>query len=227
MPIALTCLFVRAGERFEKPEDAALAFVKCIRTGDLAGALPLFAYENKAKHIDFVALTKRMSSLVPFTPLGPAIDEGYIELSIALEKGTVARQLRFFLYSFLLPDEFKEYMNMRPQAYKGGEEEAEQAAKRFIQALDMGRMSDFTLVEMELASPELQNADRHRDYLQRQMAIYGFEEHKDYLVMYKWDGEYYIGGMMLMKYDGSWQIDSLTSNLGGIGTLGKMVEKVD
>ena len=204
---------------YAEPEDVMAAFAGFIGEGDFGAAVELFDAREQAKRFDFSAAAKRIKAMIP-TSMQPAEYPGFITLNIIREQNKAALQISGFVYSFLLPDEFSDYMKLRPQNLQDDLEMPD----RFVEAANPAALKGLRLVTLVYVNPEMQDSEKYRDIVRRGSAIYGYDDKREYVAIYELNGERYVGGASVHKYGDNWYIGTLQSPLAGTDHTGRVAK---
>ena len=129
--------------------------------------------------------------------------------------GRYSTQIKFFVYSILLPEEFNQFINYMPMSNIN-----ENIINRFFSALNFQNLRSLEIVRFDRSNPEVQFSERGRSYNDNQKKIYGFDERVEYTVLYRLNGKYYVGGMTIVKYGNDWYLLSLNSMCANTPTSG-------
>jgi len=187
------------------PESVFQYFVSYLKNGNIDAVINLspFIHDNLVKKIDPKAEILYMDTLLPQDNLIFPIDSirKYNLLSL------YGSQIKGFISSILLPQEFSDYVNYSPVPVN----EDENKINRFISALNVQNLTSLELIRFDIFSPETQFSERGRRFIELQKQIYGFDERAEYSILYRHNGKYYAGTMTVVKYGKDWYILALNS----------------
>ena len=189
---------------FTNPENVFSTFVKRFASGDNAGALDLFAYREHAEKFDFVKMSVRIESINPMY-LTMLYDNDDKILAEAQNKAKAAETMSRLALCLLMPDKYTYLLEGRPYS-RSDKDEIEQAAKEIVETIDPQRISDITFLDMR--EYRIKNP-RHTENIGKMGNIYGFDDRKDYTVLYSLDEKLYLGGVTMVRYDERWLINDL------------------
>ena len=84
-------------------------------------------------------------------------------------------------------------------------------------------------VRMDVCRQDLQSSDRHKQIIEERKKTHGFDEQVQYVVLYKYSNNYYVGGLSLLRYADNWYIDTFGADFVYIGEyilpIGDNIEK--
>ena len=189
-------------------------FIISLNDNDFANTIELFDY-NIMK-FDYQQFSTIMTVLFPIsTAQGyPNIDY-YNEI---LRKSNSIREIQRFISGFLLPERYHNILEQRtyPWPTSSSETFKEEDIIEFLSYLDFTRLESLEIISIELSEPILQFSQRYRNNVEIFSFVYGYSDLVEYLVHYSFEGNNYIGGITLGKYDDRWYIHNLSSSLGNI-----------
>lgn len=187
---------------FATPEEAIEFSTEKIADGDAAAALTAWAGDAQAENLDLVGTLERFRALTPAdTSSVPSDDEFFVDLAKTTRAGTAADQYRRMAFSLLLP----EVRYDTTTRLDGGDLTAQDVAD----GLDSERLSSLKAQQVDLVvGPE-----QYDETLAQAAALVGADERREYVVLYEWDGDTYLGGVGVLRYGDDWQIDTLAASL--------------
>lgn len=189
---------------FTSPEEAIEFSTEQIAGGDAEAALTAWAGDAQAENLDLVGTLERLQALSPAdTSSVPSDDDFFVGLAQATRAGTAAEQYRRLAFSLLLPD-------VRPDTttpLEGGDVTAQDIAD----GLDSARLAGLTPQRID----QVEGPEQLDENLAQAASLVGADERREYVVLYEWDGETYLGGVGVLRYGDDWQIDSLASAFAG------------
>jgi len=199
------------------PESLIRNFVTLIENGKIDDAFNLspFINDNLVKKIDpkesafyYDALLPQDNLITPFDTI-----RKYSLLSL------YGLQIRGFISSIVLPEEFYDYYNYYgPVSINGDENKVD----IFLSALNIQNLKSLELIRHDVITPNFQFSERGRRSIETQKKIYGFDERVEYSTLYKHNGKYYSGTMTIVKYGKNWYILTLNSILGNTSMAGTL-----
>lgn len=213
-----------AGEekkKYSSPEEVMNAFAAFLRDGDAEGALGLFDSTERNEKYSFSKMVARTRALPP-TEMAPTEYGMFKVLNREYVEGRAAGQIRILIYSLLLPEKYSAILDAKPHVFEkeATEEDMEKEAGEYAALLNPNRLKELKVEGVFLAEPEMQGSPRYRQIVERNNAIFGREDQKDYIVVYSLGGSYYKGGAFLTQYGGDWRINVLCSFFGEIPPTG-------
>lgn len=201
-------LSIPESKAFETPEETIEQFVILIQNNDFEGALALFAIQNMAEGFDFDAQLDRLNSFQWVVFMAPTEYKSYEVLNQAYQLNSAANNIKGLVYNLLLPD-----LDILSPYYLS---DSEDENIDFLRDLDPSKLESLELVRIDYSTPEYQRSDSYQDSVDFSKRVYGFVDQEEYLVLYKFEGNFYAGGFTLVDYEQGWQIVSLDARLAGI-----------
>lgn len=199
---------------FDTPEAAIEHFVSSIVKNDLTGALQAFAINQYAEEFDFTAQAKRLNALDIYQSLAPADNAMYTQLNRLSLLAKYGLYIKLFCYSFYATESLEGNivapMNDRPERIDA-----------FITSVNPKQLTNLKIAKvfkLTVLSERLQKT------LEEQVRIVGAEEFSEFVVFYELNGDYFAGGIHLLRYDEAWKIDSLGSVLTGVSAVGTVLK---
>lgn len=199
-----------SSQGFATPEEAIEFSTERIADGDAAAALTAWAGDAQAENLDLVGTLERLRALSPAdTSSVPSDDELFVELGQSIRAGTAAEQYRRMAFSLLLP----EVRTDTTTVLDGRDVTAQDIAD----GLDSARLAGLKVQQVD----RVEGPERFDELLAQAATLVGADEKREYVVLYQWDGQTYLGGAGVLRYGDEWQIETLTSMLAGTadGTL--------
>ena len=205
---------VAAEQGFDRPEDAIAYFFDRVAAEDYDAALSACAINTKSERYDFEAMAERLKSIHPEVML-PSEYAMFAQFNEAKHKADVLRQLVWMSLSVTLPDEYADFLKGYPllgEHVDYGD---------FVKSVDPAPFKGIVIVD--IGEHHLLETDRHQKTLMRQAEVYGAKAATSRDVLYRIDGNYYAGGVMLLEYDSGWLIDSLMDPLINQPAFGSLI----
>ena len=197
----------------DTPEEAAQGFAEAISNNDVFTALSFFDCAHKAENYDYSAIVDRMQSWQPnLTYAYDSSEEMFMDAAYAVIMKDAVYKIFNMCFS-LEADE--EYLQMRPMI-----DDIETIISDLDRFTELDALDTFRIVRMDLAKPEAQRSSSFQNAVNANSRSYGTEDYLEYGVLYEYNGNTYLGGMMFFKYDGKWYIDSPNSALAGQSAFG-------
>lgn len=226
LAVALVIVLVLPGvsgtssKGFDTPEAAIEYFIGCINEGDVAGALATSYAEKAAENYDFEAMADRLQC-VQFHMLMPTEYEFYREMNLTTMKSQLLTQIRAMVISLTQPEYASVITEGMPLILEDSAD---------YEGLDPTLEEPIEIVEIEEPIPEMYNSEANQNNMKKMQKVYGADDIEWRAVLYKYDGDYYVGGYQLMEYDSKWYIQAAQEILIGqpaFGTLMPIDDKSD
>jgi len=219
--LALVACVVGIGAEngFETPESAIRFFVECVRSEDYDCALRACAIEQMANGYDHEAMITWIRAMVPTSRFLPS-EYGLFALRNrhAMEY-FILQQLSWMALSIALPDEYEGFLEMRTIV------DTAINFDRVVDDMDPERLQRLEIIE--IGSSHLLANERHTEHLARQAEVHGADAATSRAVLYKIDSEYFVGGLQLFQYNGSWLISALNDALIDQPAIGALIRVGD
>ncbi|WP_447644011.1 hypothetical protein [Nocardioides zeae] len=199
------------GRGFASPEEAIEFSTESIADGDAGAALSAWSSEAQARGSDFVESLEYFAAYAPYNPsILPGDDELFAGLGSAARTGGAADQVRRLAYSLLVPDLSQD------QTTPLSDDDAP-SADELRDDLDSSRLDGLRAERIE----RIEGPERLTETYERAARLVGADERREYLVLYEWEGETYVGAVGVLRYDDEWSIDALSSPIVNLspGTL--------
>lgn len=189
------------GRGFASPEEAIEFSTDSIADGDAAAAISAWRPEEQARGNDLVATLERLQAFTPYNAsILPGDDELFAGLGAAGRAGGAAEQYRRLTYSLLVPD-------LSPDSVTPLTDDGAPSAEEIRDDLDSSRLEGLRAERIE----QLEGSERLTESYDEAARLVGADERREYLVLYEWDGETYLGAVGVLRYDDEWSIDALGS----------------
>lgn len=188
---------------FAGPEDVFSALIERVAAADFGGAMELFCYREQAERFDVLALSSLLGDLIPPERLRISRYGAYAPLNETFAKAEAADSLSNLVRSLLLPAEFHPPTGM---PYLWGDDENKHSASEIIALLDPRMLAKLKLIDMR----KLPANDEERPIWTGKMKeVWGYDERRDYKVLYQLDESYFVGGLTLFRYGERWLVSRL------------------
>ncbi len=204
-------------QSYSSPEEVARAFMEDMQKADFEHIYTLnaYSYDEIVDKLDAGALLHRAQTLIMSQNMGSTLPRAYGPLIKMNILGRYSTQLKMLISSILLPEEFDDYLSAMPQYLND-----EDLIDLYLTSLDVRRLKKLELVRMDYVLPDIQDSPRFLENLERQKASYGFDDKKEYTLLYQREDEYFDGAMTFVKYGDSWYIDGLEGLLQNASSSG-------
>lgn len=207
-----------SNKSFSTPEDTIDYFAECMSSEDSEGAQKAFAISEQASGFDAGVYIERIGAYTPMM-LSPSSNSIYIPINEDELAGKASTQIKNFIYSIILPDQFINGMSISEQDLTMG-------ISGTVEAMaDTSKLKNLNLVRADMTAPDVQQSEQTQKFLIISAKSFGADSAVDYVMLYELDGDYYLGGAFLLEYNGSWKIQSLNSQLAGTSSMGNL-EKI-
>lgn len=191
---------------FKTQEDVIEYYVDKVRQGDLDGALKAFAVNHMADNYDLAKQVDRTMAWAAGMPmLYSSKNSNFLESNRQAQAGAFMRQIVNMRASLYVDEQFLEGITVGPVAKGEGEELAQSLISPDLSSLRIKQITD--------AVAEL-GIENIKENFMEMIVPYGGEAISDYTVLYEYKGNEYLGGFVLIKYDGLWYIYAANSIIG-------------
>ncbi len=197
---------------YDTPEEVIDQFVLAIQSNDFESALELFAVNNMVEGYDFEAYVERINAFMPINSMAPQEYEAYSAINQTYQSNIASNQIKMFTYSLLIPE-----LDLTSMTFL---QDIEDDNIDLLDELDPSQLGSLELVRADFSSPELQRSDNYQDSVDKSARIYGFGDQEEYVALFEFEGDYYLGGFVLVEYEEGWQISGLGAPLAGVSFLG-------
>lgn len=195
-------------ETFNSPEQAIERVFKGINDKDLKELLSATAYREKAENYDSKLLTERLHSYQPLlVQLHPSTDKFSVQFNEEQLKQESLHSVRIILSSFLLGEESEKYISSPTLL-----EKAEYSPEEFSEKLRLDQVKKIEVKQIAVVNEEIQLSEKGKETAQKRAKVYGADDTKQYALLLKYDGDYYILGITAIEYGGTWKVDSFESS---------------
>lgn len=193
---------------FADPTEVFAFFVEKVKDKDFPGALELFAYKQQTRRYDLARAATRTRGIV--FPRRMIIDRygEYAAINEIYAKVKVIDSLSSLIGALLLQLEygFLRDGGLRSDMDAELEKSLVELTGDMIDKLDPARLASLALVDMTLFShPNPEEADEDATL----NLVQGFDERRDYAVLYRLDDVYLAGGVAMVRYGDRWRIGYL------------------
>lgn len=188
---------------FATPEEAIEFSTEQLADGDAPAALSAWAVDAQAENLDLEASLDHVGAYSPHdTAALPSDDELFVELARTSRAALAAQQYRRLAFSLLLPDIDVDTVVLLDD---------EISADDIADPLDSARLAGLRPERID----RVEGPERFDEVLADQADIVGADERREYVVLYEWEGDTYLGGVGVLRYDDEWFVESLTSTFAG------------
>lgn len=184
---------------FDTPEAAIEYFIDCINKGDIEGALAVSFAGPAAANYDFEAMADRLQVVNMNMPL-PSEYEFYRVFNETNFKNQLLGQIRGMVMSLTQPKYASAYLD--GQMYMLDGEKAD------YEGVDPTLEEPIEIVKIEEPNTDMYDSDNHQKNMKRQAKAYGADSVEFRDVLYKYDGDYYAGGFIIIEYNEKFYIEA-------------------
>jgi hypothetical protein len=200
-----------ASPGFPTPEDAVRHFVDALVAGDFDGAMAACSIEEQADGFDFPGYIDRVKTHMMFSSPAPSTSDLYRDLDAAATLGSLANQTKMLVYSFFVTEGLDGQPLMpADRAY----------AEEFQKAVDPSKLADLELVRIDPPMKRLLWTANNINNFNKMANLYGAETMTERIALYELDGQTFVGGFGLYRYESGWKIFKLNSTLAGTSATG-------
>lgn len=206
--------------RCDTAEEATVAFLTALSRDEINAALDLFVSDEYAAYGDWLTFfrTYRFTMVENYYSENPVIGA----LSENIRRGTNSQLLLMAINSLLAGEnEMAAFLSENPGAMMYSEDDA--AIYTEYDAL----MRDFSFRDVRFvacAPYQIPDAERSHSLSEDRMAAYGYTDLAGYVYLVEYQDVYYVGGMMLYRFESGWKISSLLCYPTGQYTLTRLDE---
>lgn len=203
-----------ASTSFASPEDAINYFVDRFKAGDFSGALAACGINETAKNFDYKAYVERIQTLLPVTmSFLPSEYKPYVELNKAKIMQQILMQMTCFTISLNLPEEYSGIIDGQTLPVPDGK-----FPDGLMEAFDPSFLGGLEVVKIGKMS--MHDSDANRKNQKKTAKTYGADDEQFRAVLYKLNGDYYVGGFTVIQYGGRWFVNSMSDPIAGISAFG-------
>lgn len=196
---------------FPTPEDAVRHFVDALVASDFDRAMAACSVDEQADGFDFPGYIDRVKTHIMFSSPAPSTSDLYRDLDAAATLGSLANQTKMLIYSFFVTDGLDGQPVMpADRAY----------AEEFQQVVDPSNLIDLELVRIDPPMNRILWTAKNINNFNKMANIYGAETMTERIALYKLDGQTFVGGFGLYRYESGWKIFKLNSSLAGTSANG-------
>ena len=203
-------------DQFVNPDMAVVEFVNGLKISSLEKIFSTCAINKISELYDFRKFCLRLDAFSPQTWRAPSINPMYIGLNKIDAMNNIARQLKILTYSLLFDPNFD-------LSTKGPFDEVE--IQKTLNELNVDRLKNIEYIRSDFSVKRFEKNERYLKNSKDQAAPLGAEDSTERLVLIKFENSYYAFGIHLLKYNGFWKINILSSPLVGTDISGK-VQKI-
>jgi hypothetical protein len=200
-----------AEKDFATPAAALSHFVASVKANDLTAAFQAFAVNAYAERYDFKAYSTRIGAIVPMMQNAPGEYAMYDPLNRLALLSRYGGLIRNFIYSFNASMPLDQTFRVT----------SPDEVDAFVASVDPTRLAGLTVADAYLLR---YNSAKAVEIVNGQNAPIGADESTEIFVLYQLDGQYFAGGLHLLRYGDAWKIDALGSSFAGTNASGVVTE---
>ena len=212
-------LFVAAkhskGIDTSSPEKIVGSLLEQLEAQDMEGALACFSSEEAAGNFQYEKYVEVYDQESADTLL-PAEDEKVLLINQRKLEGQAADQVASTIRVIGLGETAGRLSAEGVTPWK----KLGLSKKEYVENVDSKNLKKLSVERVELAAQKKQNTDETQKELNKEGAVYGAQERREYVALYTVGETSYIQGFTVDCYDGEWKIFSMTSKLAGTPALG-------
>lgn len=199
---------------FNTPEEAIVFFAESVQAADFTEAMGTFDAQAIAENVDFRQYMNIYTSYAITNPFTLPDDyEAYIPLNMM---GNLPdQQMKYFIGGLLSPIPLsinRLHVQDGNFQYKLSEENKTLSLEDWTAEMNPDRLSDLQLQRIYRYVPDVDDQyNLFRTRMQRAL-IFGYQDEKDYVAVYSFEGKDYAQPFTLAKYEEGWKIRYLNSN---------------
>lgn len=207
---------------FETPEETITFYMQSLAAGEIPAIMQTLAVDEMSKNFRFDLYVERLRAL-NFQAPAPSDDAFYTEINRAQFLWQILFQTRNLTYGLLTTDPAL----LNGQTIIIDAEETTAFATEFISNMDLERLAQLQIVTIAIPSPELVQSERNVENWDRLARIYGADELTERVVLFVFEGDSYLVGFTLLRYEDDWKISSIQSALGNTSSTGGPVQTTE
>lgn len=192
---------------FATPEGAITFYIQAVAQGNISQIMQACAVDEMSAGVRFDLIIDLVGYLTISSP-APANYPFYEEINKAQYSWQFLNQVRNLAYGLLDPgNEVLEGRTVRMDM---------EEAIQFMAKVDPQKLAQLQIVEIGVPVPDLAYGERNQEVWNRRAQIYGADESTERVVLFLFDGDYYIMGFQLLRYGEDWKISYAASALANI-----------
>lgn len=193
-------IFAPQQRTFKDPEDAIRFLISHVKANDYNGALSACAIQKAAQNYDFQAYMDWQKFFSPISQELPSKYGLYEADNEAALKRLIMKQLTMMALSVTMPSKYAGALSGQP----------------VIDSADLSDVADYVNPEkffgieiIQVGTPKVLGGEQGQKSMKVLAKTYGADEATSRAVLYKVNGDYYTGGVILLRYGEGWTIFSL------------------
>ncbi len=205
-----TNLFAIKEENFSSPEMAIEHFIDALKRNDISGMLESCAINEQAEKVDLTFKASLLKSYQTNSPLPPEYAM-YRDINRLAEIASILNQVKYFIFSFLVPDTYeKGIMKYSIEIPYGWLEET--FVSGFVKATNPSLMEGLRIVRIcdSNFGYSQEFIERHKTNLKKEARTVGADEAVQRIILYEKGDEYFYGGFTLLRYGPNWKIKNMS-----------------
>lgn len=214
LPVMVSSAYEDKG--FASREESLEFFVQEIRECDFEGALQAFPIKTSSENFDFEGYLDRYKSWIPDSTINyPPTSELYKSIN----QNEYASKAMKYIYNFAV------YLTSDPAFLEGKAlltEETDIVGLMEAASSKSENIGNLKIERMDYFDPEMQDGEVMQNSFKRQSDLYGGDGLSTYLVLYRLDDEFYVGGATFIQYGDEYYLWDLNC-LGGMAFEGMVI----
>jgi len=217
--ISLSCSQSQKEINFNSNEELMKYFIQNIKVGKFENVLKtsIYYYDEIIEKLNAKEQLLRSFSIDHFTQ--PNLPKEYGSLTKAILLGDYASKVQYFISSLLLP---KEFNNSLKEKSAFSFNDALSVDKYMSNMGSLDKLNSLEFVRMDVSYPEFQFSESFKQMNEFTKLVYNFDESVEYLVLLKFENNYYTGDIKFARYGKNWYIFNLYSPFAGTSLLGTL-----
>jgi hypothetical protein len=201
---------------FETPEAVIQYFVNSLKTGNIDNVFFASPFNDDiiVNKINSREAIKYMDAIL--FQSNENLPPQYNAIIKYTLLGRYATSVKAFIFPLLLSETFPELAMLQPLSIR----QSESLLDKYFLLLDPNNLETLELIRIDIYRPDLQFSERGMRYAEMQYKrVYNCDEKIEYVVLYRHEGRYYVGGIILLRYGSNWYIESLRGTYSNISGL--------
>jgi hypothetical protein len=202
--------FSQDNQNFNSPEDVIQYFVTNLKDGNFNNIFHTLPFNNDSLigKINTIEAIKYFDAFLPQDHANFPIQ--YYSIIKYNFLGNYAFQIKKFIFNLLLSEEYSKLKKWEPLSIYKNDIINESLINNYFLLLDLENLETLELVRIDISKPDIQFSERSKRNTERfYKNVYGCDEKIEYIVLYKNNGKYYVGGITVLRYGTNWYIFNL------------------
>jgi hypothetical protein len=200
-------------QSFNTPNAVIEYFVDNIKNGNFDNVLLTspYSYDSLIKRINPREVINYMgANLAQLRGNIPLQYHSIIKLEFL---GLYAMEIKYFLFNLLLSEKYPDFAaDFKP--FYGNDS----ILDNYFSLMNVENLKTLEIISIDVYKPDIQFSERGKNNTLRQyLNTYGCDEKIEFTVLYKHNENFYLGGIIAVRYDTNWYIESLSGSYSNIG----------